>query len=95
MKFLWTIRTCLMIRVSPFLKKFYLISYYRVYIGYPSIETPVSAASPFPSPPADSPSQKPPGPKGSVTNSTPYTTTTAATAGTTRSRSSFSSLVRV
>jgi hypothetical protein len=55
MKFL---RTCLIIRVSPFFKKsyMYLISYFRMYIGYPSIEILVSAASPFPSRPADNPS---------------------------------------
>ena len=55
------------------IKEIHLISYYRVYIVYPSIETPVSAASPFPSSPADIPSPAPttPGPEVSTTSSTP------------------------
>ena len=97
MKFFLTIRIFLMIRVSPFTKKSYLTSYYRVYTGHPSIETSVSAASPFPSPPADNPlpALTTPSPEGSTSMNppnrhlSPRAATTTATMGLTRSSCHF------
>ena len=85
---------------SFYTKKSYLTSYYRVYIGHPSIETPVSAASPFPSPPADTflPVLTTPGPEGSTSinhqldTSAQAAATTATTATTGLTRSSCHSL---
>ena len=59
------------------IEEIHLISYYRVYIVYPSIKTPVSTASPFPSSPANIPSPAPTtpgpelGPEESTTSLTP------------------------
>ena len=76
----------------PFLQK--NPSYYRVYIGHPSIETPVSAASLFPSPPGPADNSLPalttPSPEGSTSmnhqiDTSAQAAATTATTGLTRS----------